>query len=191
MPKYAGYEISDFFDKIDFHLIFVTAFDQYAVKAFELSALDYLLKPVEVDRLKSAVERIVESKRLQVVHEEYEVLKKTISSKKMNRLTISEKGYRTFIPFDSILALEGQSAYCKVHLEDGTSRVISKNLKQTFSYFEDEDNFIRTHKSWAINLDYFESMSISKLELKLNKGITAKVSRNKTETILNHLNSES
>ncbi len=47
MPEYAGYEIVNFFDKIDFHIVFVTAYHQYAVKAFEISALDYLLKPIE------------------------------------------------------------------------------------------------------------------------------------------------
>jgi len=54
MPQYSGYEILDFFDQIDFNIIFVTAYDKYAIKAFEVSALDYLLKPVEIERLKSA-----------------------------------------------------------------------------------------------------------------------------------------
>ena len=47
MPNYAGYEIGKFFDKIDFEIVFVTAYDQYAIKAFELNAIDYLVKPVD------------------------------------------------------------------------------------------------------------------------------------------------
>ena len=51
MPRFAGYEILNFFENVDFKIIFVTAYDQYAIKAFELAALDYLLKPIDPDRL--------------------------------------------------------------------------------------------------------------------------------------------
>jgi two-component system LytT family response regulator len=54
MPNYAGYEIVNFFDKINFEIIFVTAYDQYAVRAFEVAAIDYLLKPIDIDRLKAS-----------------------------------------------------------------------------------------------------------------------------------------
>ena len=58
MPNYAGYELVDFFTEIDFEIIFVTAYDQYAIKAFEVSAVDYLLKPIEIERLKESVSRV-------------------------------------------------------------------------------------------------------------------------------------
>ena len=59
MPNYAGYEIVKFFPEINFELIFVTAYDKYAIRAFEVSAVDYLLKPIDIDRLKNAVSRVM------------------------------------------------------------------------------------------------------------------------------------
>jgi two-component system LytT family response regulator len=189
MPQYAGYEITQFFDEINFHLVFVTAFDHYAIKAFEVSALDYLLKPIELDRLKSTIQKLVSSKEQTVAFEEYQALQQAISTNKVSRLTISEKGYRTFISFDDIVALEGQSAYCKIHLVDGTTKIISKNLKQTYSYFVDTPNFIRCHKSWGINLNHFSALSKSKLEVKLSTDLVAKISRNKITEMENQLSS--
>src|SRR6478735_3401789 len=58
MPNYAGYEIVKFFDKVDFEIVFITAYDQYAIRAFEIAAIDYLLKPIDIDRLKLAVKRV-------------------------------------------------------------------------------------------------------------------------------------
>src|SRR3989338_4013155 len=59
MPNYSGFELVNFFEKVNFEIVFVTAYDKYAIKAFEVSAVDYLLKPIEIDRLKQAVERLI------------------------------------------------------------------------------------------------------------------------------------
>lgn len=58
MPNYSGLELVKFFDKVNFHIVFVTAYDNYALKAFEVSAIDYLLKPIDIDRLKQTVQRV-------------------------------------------------------------------------------------------------------------------------------------
>ena len=62
MPNYAGYELVSFFETVNFDIIFITAYDHYAIKAFEVSAVDYLLKPVDIERLKSAVDKVQEKK---------------------------------------------------------------------------------------------------------------------------------
>ena len=58
MPNYSGFEIVDFFHEVNFEMVFVTAYDQHAIKAFEVSAVDYLLKPIDIERLQSAVEKV-------------------------------------------------------------------------------------------------------------------------------------
>jgi two-component system LytT family response regulator len=60
MPNYSGFEIVTFFKDINFEIIFVTAYDQYAIRAFEVAAIDYLLKPVDIERLKNAVSRVIQ-----------------------------------------------------------------------------------------------------------------------------------
>lgn len=80
MPNYAGYEITEFFDELPFDIIFVTAYNQYALRAFEVSATDYLMKPIDIERLKEAVQKVVEKrslleyakKRLDLLHETLE-----------------------------------------------------------------------------------------------------------------------
>lgn len=80
MPNYAGYEITEFFDELPFDIIFVTAYNQYALRAFEVSATDYLMKPIDIERLKEAVQKVVgkrslleyAKKRLDLLHETLE-----------------------------------------------------------------------------------------------------------------------
>lgn len=179
MPLYAGYEIVSLIDEINFSIIFVTAYDQYALKAFEISALDYLLKPIDIDRLKSAVSKLEDVASNKIAQEQYALLNDTIKTHKASKIAFFEKGERCFLKIEDIIALEGQSSYCQVHLKDGTSKVLSKNLKTTYSYLEDWDVFFRCHKSWVINTDYFKSLSKSNLEITLETSLKAKLSRNK------------
>jgi two-component system LytT family response regulator len=179
MPVYAGYEIVSLIDEINFSIIFVTAYDQYALKAFEISALDYLLKPIDIDRLKSAVSKLEDVVSNKVAQEQYALLNDTIKTHKASKIAFFERGERCFLKIEDIIALEGQSSYCQVHLKDGTSKVLSKNLKTTYSYLEDWDEFFRCHKSWVINTNYFTSLSKSNLEITLETSLKAKLSRNK------------
>jgi len=85
MPNYAGYELVNFFDKIDFEIIFVTAFDHYAIKAFELNAIDYLVKPVERLRLVDAVKRVSTKVNSKESKEQYKQLLNTIKEKEFKK----------------------------------------------------------------------------------------------------------
>jgi two-component system LytT family response regulator len=81
MPKYAGFEIVNFFKTISFEIIFVTAYDKYAIRAFEISASDYLLKPIDIDRLKHAVEKVQHRIDLQETAQRMKLLSETLASK--------------------------------------------------------------------------------------------------------------
>ena len=114
MPNYAGYEIVNFFDKIDFEIIFVTAFDHYAIKAFELNATDYLVKPVERARLVDAVKRVVIKVNEEKSKEQYEALLHSIQKKEFRKIVIPELGNRKIVEINNIIAIEAEGAYCKV-----------------------------------------------------------------------------
>lgn len=179
MPVYAGYEIVNFIDPIDFQIIFITAYDQFAIKAFEISAVDYILKPIEIDRLQKAIEKVEERKSLKDIEQSYAEINATIKSQKASKITLFEKGQRELISIETIVALEGYSAYCKIHLSDGSTKMISKNLKTTLSYLDGWANFYRCHKSWVVNKSYVHSYSKSKQEIILQNELVAKVSRSK------------
>lgn len=181
MPNYAGYEIGSFFEKIGFEIIFVTAYDSYAIKAFEMSALDYLLKPIDIDRLKFAVQKFVSEKQKADASINYQVLLESLSEDKQQKIVVQVKGGQKAIALKDIVALEASSAYCTIHTVDEGSFLYSKHLKYFEDLLEDEKNFIRTHKSWIINSDYLEQYSKSKFTIQLNNGIEAKLSKYKKE----------
>lgn len=177
MPNYAGYEIVRFFDEINFQIIFVTAYNQYAINAFEINAIDYLLKPIDRQRLKSAVEKahlkVTEGKAIA----NYKALLKKIKNKENQTITLSESGNKHLITIDSIIAINAQGAYSKVFFED-KKILVSKNIGTLKNELGNHECFIRTHKSWIINQNHILSYQKGNLTVELKNKITAKVSRN-------------
>ena len=186
MPNYAGYEIVSFFDEINFDIVFVTAYDQYAIKAFELSAVDYILKPVEIDRLKSTVKRLSSKIELNQNQTNYKALTQNLKSNELNKLAIKQNGNHVIIDTKDIIAIEAQEAYSCIHSTTG-DYLMSKNLKHFETILENNNNFFRSHKSWIVNLTHLINFSKSKLEIELSNNITAKLSKYKKpefETII-------
>lgn len=181
MPNYAGYEIMSFFEKIDFEIIFVTAYDSYAVKAFQIAAVDYLLKPVDIERLKKAVERARVRVSSKVLSNQYQILKDSLQSEKINNLVIAGSGGHAIIPIQDIIAIEAHESYSKIHLEEQTYTA-SKNLKHFETILAPNPNFFRSHKSWLINLKKLVAYNKTKNEIQLSNTLFAKLSRyRKTE----------
>lgn len=178
MPNYAGYEIVEFFDEVDFQIIFVTAYDKYALRAFEVSAVDYLLKPIEIDRLKQAVERA--SDRIDKVwqKERMNQLKDSLKSGEAQNLVVAEKGMQHVVNFSEIIAIEAHDAYSTIHLT-GRKIVVSKNLGHFETTLEGFRQFVRTHKSWIVNLDHLVSYAKTAGEIHLATGLIAKLSKYK------------
>lgn len=180
MPNYAGYEIVNFFDKINFEIIFVTAYDQYAIKAFEIAAIDYLLKPIDIDRLKQSIERVLSAKSIETQTPRLKVLSESLESKKITNIAISDKGQQHIIAIDTIIAIEAQESYCIIHTTD-RKFTISKNLKHFETMLETLSQFIRVHKSWVINKVFLKNYSKSELTIQLSNGLITKLSKYKKD----------
>ncbi len=180
MPNYAGHEILNFFDDINFEIIFVTAYDSYAIKAFEVAAADYLLKPVDIERLKEAVCKVQKKIESKTISKHYEVLKESLVSNQIKNLVISERGDQVIIPVDQIIAIEAQESYSNIHTPDKVY-VASKNLKHFEGVLEHNKNFFRAHKSWIINLNELIKYNKSTGEIQLEHSINAKLSKYRKE----------
>jgi two-component system LytT family response regulator len=178
MPNYAGFEIIKFFDKIDFEIVFVTAYDKYALRAFEVAALDYLLKPVDIERLKQTIERLESRIDKKQYSERIAVMSDTLKEKELKNIAVIDKGFQKIIAVENIIAIEAQESYCNIHALQGIS-VASKNLKHFETIFEDHPDFIRVHKSWIINKKHMINYSKSELEINMTNGIIAKLSKYK------------
>lgn len=178
MPHYSGFEIVKFFNEINFQIIFVTAYDQYAIKAFEVSAVDYLLKPIDIARLKLSIDRVRQRQNVLQQAERLNLLNDTLQQKQIKNIIVSDKGNQNIISIDSIIAIEAQESYCLIHTKD-KKHTASKNLKHFETLLENLPQFIRVHKSWLINKGHLLNYSKSELTIQLNGDIIAKLSKYK------------
>lgn len=177
MPNYAGYEIIDFFDTINFEIIFVTAFDHYAIKAFELSAIDYLVKPINRNRLKEAIDKLSTKVEEKNKLENYQVLIENMKKRELDTIIISELGNKKILKLHNITAIEAEGAYSLIHLLDEKPLLVSKPLKHFEELLPEKGFFFRSHRAWIINLQHIKSYSKSNNEIMLEQNIVAKVSK--------------
>lgn len=155
-----GFHLLEMFDKIDFKVIFVTAYSEYAVKAFRFSAIDYLLKPVKIDELKEAVEKV----RSVSLHEPLvENLASLLGNLKagtniMSTLVINHlKGFDV-LKIPEIIMCQADGYCTNFYLTADRKIVSSKNLKHFCGLLEG-DKFVRIHHSYLINIDHVEGYS--------------------------------
>lgn len=181
MPKYAGYEIVNFIDKINFEIIFVTAYDQYAIKAFEVAAIDYLLKPIDLDRLQLSIDRVKERKNKVEHSAQLQMLKENIETKEIKNLMVFDKAQQHIVPFENIIAIEAQESYCIIHTIQ-KNHFVSKNLRHFEKTLEGIDCFFRVHRSWIINKNHLLNYSKTELTIQLTNDLTTRLSKyRKTE----------
>lgn len=176
MPNYAGYEIVNFFKAVNFEIVFVTAYDQHAVKAFEIAAIDYLLKPIDIDRLKKAVVRVQQQRNAEQQAERLSLLSSSMQEKQFKNIVVSDKGQQHIIPVEQVIAIEAQESYCIIYTSD-KKITASKNLKHFETILETASDFFRVHKSWIINKNHLQNYSKSELTIQLSNGLIAKLSK--------------
>ncbi len=178
MPNYAGYEIVNFFDKIDFDIVFVTAYDQYAIRAFEIAAIDYLLKPIDIERLKKAIGRVVVNENIEQQADRLSLLSSSLEGKQLKNIIVSDKGQQNVVAIENIIAIEAQESYCVIYTID-KKFTVSKNLKHFETILDTLPQFFRAHKSWLINSKHIQHYSKSELTIQLSNGIITKLSKYK------------
>ena len=108
MPDYSGFELLGFFREIDFDIIFVTAYSEYAIKAFEISAVDYILKPIDIDQLKNSVEKLKQKKLHSQMQEQIQLLKESYKGDDIRKIAISMSDGLTFVEIADIIFLEAE-----------------------------------------------------------------------------------
>jgi two-component system LytT family response regulator len=153
MPVMNGFELLEAAGPLDFHVIFVTAYDQFAVRAFRFSALDYLLKPIDAKELKVAVTK---AGRMPVTDtRQLDLLQKQLSSgvdQLPDKIALPYQNGVAFAGIRDILYCEAQDNYTLFHLKDGRQHVVAKTLRSIQELLE-ERNFLRVHRQYLVNLD--------------------------------------
>ena len=156
MPEHSGLEIIDFIDKetYNFEIIFVTAYNEYAIEAFQLSAIDYLLKPVRPTQIKEAINKVIKNIGKYELSERLEELKKNFNSQQLKKIAIPLSNGIKFINFDDIIFFEADGMYTKITTITSSELLVSKPLKYFTNLLETQKTFYKPHRSYLINLSF-------------------------------------
>ncbi|MFN8309734.1 MAG: LytTR family DNA-binding domain-containing protein [Chitinophagales bacterium] len=153
MPVISGLQLLDFFDseQVRFELIFATAHSSYAVRAFQLSATDYLLKPIEKTYLEKALEKVVRHQNFKQ-QERYEMLKNSLQQQQFTRIALPSAGGVDFVEIGKMVVLRADNVYTHITTQDGKTLMVSKPIKE-FEKLLPQEQFFRCHRSYIVNLN--------------------------------------
>lgn len=159
MPNMNGFSMLEKFEKPAFDVIFCTAYDQFAIRAFKYSALDYLLKPVDPDDLKAAIARI-QQKQTVPSKEQFELLLQSVRQQQKatpQRIALTTGDGMIFVPTSDIIYCEAESNYTSVVLAGGKKILVSRVLKDMDEVLSGPD-FFRVHSSFLVNLNRIKKL---------------------------------
>ncbi len=161
MPGESGFDLLEKCPPVNFEVVFLTAYNEYALQAMRASAVDFLLKPLNaIDLVKALGMVIVRRNQINSI-ERYEQLMQRLDEQKrggkINKIAIPAKNGYVFVKVKDIIWAQAQGEYSEIKMSDGEKHVISKNLG-VIEELIDNDNFFRIHRSTLINLKYIEGI---------------------------------
>lgn len=186
MPHKNGFDFLQELKQPQFDIIFATAFNHYAIQAIRFSALDYLLKPVDPDELKAAVQRHLERKseageKGALLHNLVENISRP--EVKAFQIAVPSSDGLHFFKVEDILRLEADRSYTHIHLVGKKPFIASRTLRH-FEEMLNEFGFVRTHKSHLVNAAHISKISPDREEVVLSDGSSIEISRRKKDEVL-------
>lgn len=189
MPGLGGFELLQRLGPVDFNVIFTTAYDEYGIKAIKYSALDYLLKPVQEEELKTAISKHLEKHNRYLVPAQLETLLQNMSGEKKEerRIALATKESIELVYPKDIILCQADNNYTYIYIEGRRKKLISKTLKE-FEEILTEHHFFRTHQSYLINTKHVtEYLRKDGGYLVMSNDMKVPVSRSKKEDLMGWL----
>ena len=158
MPGYSGLQLLEFFgeNEVDFDIIFTTAFNDYAIRAFELSAIDYILKPIQVDKLNAAVDKFIRKKQKEVAaFGRLNLLNQNIKYG-IKRIALPVSSGIEIIRIEDIIYCKADGSYTRIIMAKDPPLTVSKNLKYFEEHVPEEAGFFRNHRSYLVNIAFIK-----------------------------------
>ncbi len=185
MPRMSGFKMLEQIPEVDFEVIFITAYNHYAINAIRISAFDYLVKPVAIEDLQHTTERLGNFS-LKKTRERADILKQNLANPKSqeDNIAIPTNDGLEFIQIKQIIRIESSSNYSKIILQNGHHMLVTRQLKDFEELLQDY-RFYRVHHSHLVNLNF-----ISKYvrgdggQITMRNGDIIDVSRRKKEVFL-------
>lgn len=181
-----AFDILNELENLPPHTIFVTAYDQYAIKAIKFGALDYLLKPIDESELKEALERFRNSED-SFINKEQLSLTKTSLQDEPRHIALPALGEIRIVSLDDILYCGGDGPYTHFYLKNGKKETVSKPLK-FYEAILPNSRFIRTHQSYIVQLSAVKSI-LKNTTLLLENGVEIPIAASRKNDVLNTLKS--
>ncbi|BFM45346.1 LytTR family DNA-binding domain-containing protein [Flavobacterium sp. CFS9] len=184
-----AFDILNQLDQISFHIIFITAYNHFAIKAIKYGALDYLLKPIDSDEFSVAIQKVKKVKQVDY-QGQISVLKEFNAVKNIDMsssICITSLDCIQIIRLNEIIYLSGEGSYTQIHLESNKIVTASKPLK----YYEEilpDDFFIKTHQSYIVNKNFIDKYMKTGIIIMKNTAEIPVATRRK-EFVIDHLNS--
>jgi len=187
MPEMDGFTMIEKLKFKKFNLIFTTAHDEFALKAIKVSAIDYLLKPVDKDELLEAIAKVRPSNTDLKLEDKLQLLLNNINGSPSDKINISADGKVYLLEQDDVVMLKSDKSYTTIFLKNEQQIVVSKTLKEVERKFQ-FSQFYRVHNSYLINLNHVkEYLKGLGGELIMSNGLTASISRNKKAELFKKL----
>lgn len=185
MPHGSGFDLLSNFPNNTFDVIFVTAFNHYAIKAIKFSAVDYILKPINISELIQAVDKVIDGKtKNQNRGENFTTLLENVRSSLPAKLAIPTSDGMEYLNTKEIIRVEADRSYSWFFLVDRRKILVSRNLKEYQELLSDR-NFFRTHNSHLINLEYVKKyIRHEGGAVELTDGTQVPISRGKRDLFL-------
>jgi two-component system, LytTR family, response regulator len=189
LPDLDGFKLLEQLEEVNFQVIFTTAYNEFAVKAFKFNAIDYLLKPVDPDELTQAMERFRQRATQDSGIRQLKQLLHNLqpNTREHSRIALPTARGQLFIDIDDIIRLESESNYTRFFLSDKSNIVVSRTLKD-YEIMLSGHHFVRVHNSSIINLvhvkEYYKGKGGSII---MNDGMEIEVSVRRKQFLLEKL----
>ncbi len=192
MPLGSGFDILDATKHLKFQVIFITAFNQYALQAFKFSAAAYLMKPLRISELKEAVERVFAPEFVASSAQKMQVLSHNLSvaGTATPRIVLPDLTGFTVVEVNTVVRCEGERNYTKFYFMDGTTILVTRTLKE-YDELLTANGFMRIHQSHLINLSCVKRYIRGKGgEVEMSDKAVLPISRHKKDEFLKHFHME-
>lgn len=187
MPDANGLDLFSRLSKIDFEVIITTGHQEYAVKAVKTAALDYLLKPIDVEELEQAVDRVFEKRKETRENKNFDIFINNFKNSAEQQIALASSEGLTFLKVKEIIYCKGDGAYTYFFTTENSKITVSKNLKE-FEELLSDKGFFRIHKSYLINLSHMKKyVRGDGGHVVMSNGDCADVSKRKKESFLTQL----
>jgi two-component system LytT family response regulator len=151
MPNENGFALFDYFDVPPFETIFCTAYSQYALQAFEVSAIDYLLKPISISKVQAAIEKAIKTRGQNKIIEQVAALKENLSVQQLQKIGLPLSDGLQFIKMDDLLYFEADGSYTHV-ITAKEKFLVCKKIKEFDELLQNDNRFYRVHRSYLVNI---------------------------------------